>query len=250
MPVRTPGSVGLIAGLLVALALPATALGQAAPQPPAQSGQAAADTPVTYVPPFRGIPGKRISGATRGIAPASGSHGLQILALAPDGVSLTMQEQPTLYWYASQAVPGGAEVTISADSSEKTVLKTKLAGPIPAGINAFPTAGTSARLVGGETYTWTVTAIVSPTDPMKNAVVSSQIERTAKPKLAALPAGGDANAAAAAYAKAGLWYEAVDALSRGLQAAPADKRLHRSRAALLTQVGLSTVAEDDSIAAR
>jgi hypothetical protein len=248
MHARKSDAFGLIAGLLVALALPATALGQAKPQPSRQADQAAADTTVTYVPPFRGIPGKRISGATRGVA--SSNHGLRILALAPDGVSLTMQEQPTLYWYASQPVPGGAEVVISADSSEQTVLKTKLAGPIPAGINAFPLAGTAARLVGGETYTWTVTAIVSPTDPMKNEVVSSQIERTAKAKMAPLPAGADANAAAAAYAKAGLWYEAVDALSRGLQASPTDKRLHRSRAALLTQVGLSTVAEGDTVAAR
>lgn len=246
MRTRISCTLGLMAGLVVALSVAPIARAQSGGPQSAQS----ADSQVTYVPPFRGIPGKRITGATRGAEPESNSQRLRVYTLAPDGVALTMQEQPTLYWYASRAVPAGAELELSEDSTGETVLTSKLPGPIAAGIHAVSLAGTTARLKTGETYTWTVTAIVSSTDPMKNEVASSQIERTSGVKLNGTPAGADANTAAAIYAKAGLWYEALDALSRGLQAAPTNKLLLRSRASLLTQVGLSAVAASDSLAAR
>jgi hypothetical protein len=249
-------SFGLLIGLLFLLASPMHAVAQGtASGKPAAAASSAQDAGLIYVPPKRGSPGARVSGATRGVAPDSNSayagNAVRVFALAPDHVGLTEQEQPTLYWFASRTLPDGAELEITADGTGKTLLRTTLPGPIAAGINAIPLTGTAARLATGTVYTWTVTAIVSRTDPMKNEVTSSQIERISSMHLLTRPPPpGDAYATASFYAHAGVWYDAIDALSKGLQTSPSDARLHKSRAALLAQVGLSAVAAADSAAAR
>ena len=246
-------SVGLLVGLAILLAPPNHAFAQSAA--PGKASATPADAGLIYVPPKRGSPGARVSGATRGVAPDSNSayagNAVRVFALAPDHVGLTEQEQPSLYWYASRALPDGAELEITADATGKTLLKSTLPGPIAAGINAIALSTTPARLVTGTVYTWTVTAIVSRTDPMKNEVTSSQIERISSMHLLSRPPpAGDAYATASFYAHSGVWYDAIDALSKGLQNAPSDVRLHKSRASLLAQVGLSAVAAADSAAAR
>jgi len=246
---------GLLVGLSFLLASPLHAVAQGAASGKPAAAPAPQDAGLIYVPPKRGSPGARVSGATRGVAPDSTSayagNAVRVFALAPDHVGLTEQEQPTLYWFASRALPDGAELEITADGTGKTLLRTTLPGPIAAGINAIPLSGTAARLATGTVYTWTVTAVVSRTDPMKNEVTSSQIERISSMHLLTRPPPpGDPYATASFYAHAGVWYDAIDALSKGLQSAPADVRLHKSRAALLAQVGLSAVAAADSAAAR
>ena len=236
---------GLVLGLAVATASVAPSV--------AQTG--AGDQAVVYVPPKRGAPTGRVSGATRGATSGSAStpadKAPRILALAPEGVARTEHEQPTLYWFAASAIADGAELEITADRTLKTLLTMKLPGPIAAGINAIPLAGTAARLATGTVYTWTLTAIVSRSDPMKNEVVSSQIERVSSVHLLHRPPPpSDALATASFYARGGVWYDAIDALSRGLQLAPGNAQLRRARASLLNQGGLATVAAIDSAAVR
>src|SRR5262245_36475783 len=65
-----------------------------------------ASTPI-YKPPLRGAPVGRIGGGPRG------TGGLPSLAvLAPDHTGLTVQDQPTLYWYVSQVPTQAVEVTL------------------------------------------------------------------------------------------------------------------------------------------
>jgi hypothetical protein len=45
------------------------------------------------------------------------------------------------------------------------------------------------------------------------------------------------------YAEAGLWYDALMAMSELIESAPDDAGLRRQRAALLTQIGLPLVTE-------
>jgi len=52
------------------------------------------------------------------------------------------------------------------------------------------------------------------------------------------------------YAEAGLWYDAIDALSRLIELHPDDAELHAQRAALLDQVGLPAVASYDKAGSR
>ncbi len=47
----------------------------------------------------------------------------------------------------------------------------------------------------------------------------------------------------AIYAEAGIWYDALASISELIDAAPSDQALQRQRAALISQIGLSGVAE-------
>jgi Flp pilus assembly protein TadD len=54
----------------------------------------------------------------------------------------------------------------------------------------------------------------------------------------------------ALYAESGIWYDAIDDLSRLISAEPDNRRLREQRAALLEQVGLREAAEFDRAAGR
>lgn len=210
----------------------------------AQSGSAQGKKAAvpTYVPPMRGSPNARISGATRG-APLVGLPHLDVLA--PDHVGETLQEQPNFYWSTSRAIDGKIELAISEVPSGRVLYKTTAAGPGAAGIYAFSLAGTNARLEPGAEYRWSVTTIVQGAEEAHTIAVSGLVKRVPRSRVNLATFPSDPNAAAIAYARAGLWYDAVDALSKGLLQMPADARLHRSRAALLRQVGLPDVADFD-----
>jgi hypothetical protein len=68
-----------------------------------------------YIPPMRGAPvGARLeSGGARG-----GSVGrVGLIALAPDHVGLTINDQPTLYWYLPEPVRSRLELTLIAEKA-------------------------------------------------------------------------------------------------------------------------------------
>lgn len=233
--------IGLAAGLLLA----SPALAQPAPGSPS-SGQH--DSKVvalpTYVPPMRGSPNARVSGASRGAALVGMPH---LEVLAPDHVGETLQEQPTFFWSTSRPIDGKVELAISAVATERVLYKTTIPGPKAAGIYAFSLAGTNARLDLNSDYRWSVTTIVEGTDETHTLAVSGLVKRVPRSEVKLTSFPSDPNSAAIAYARAGLWYDAVEALSLGLQQTPSDARLHRSRAALLRQVGLPDVADFDRV---
>ncbi len=225
------------------LLLTAPAFAQSTPGSAGQNTKVVAGLP-TYVPPMRGSPNARVSGASRG-GPLVDVPRLEVLA--PDHAGETLQEQPTFFWSTSRAIDGKVELAISAVATEGVLYKTTIAGPKAAGIYAFSLNGTSARLDTGAEYRWSVTTVVEGADAAHTVTVSGLVKRVPRSqvKLASFPS--DPNAAAIAYARAGIWYDAVEALSLGLQQTPGDARLHRSRAALLRQVGLSDVADFDRV---
>jgi hypothetical protein len=196
----------------------------------------------TYVPPMRGSPNARISGASRGAALVGLPH---LEVLAPDHAGETLEEQPTFFWSTSRPVDGKVELAINAVATERVLYKTTIPGPKAAGIYAFSLTGTSARLDLNSEYRWSVTTIVEGTDESHTITVSGLVKRVPRSEVKLTSFPPDPNSAAIAYARAGLWYDAVEALSLGLQQTPSDARLHRSRAALLRQVGLPDVADFD-----
>ena len=46
------------------------------------------------------------------------------------------------------------------------------------------------------------------------------------------------------YAEAGIWYDALAAISALIEASPGDARLVKQREALLTQAGLPQIAQE------
>jgi hypothetical protein len=119
---------------------------------------------------------------------------------------------------------------------------------VPAGIHPLRLDGTSARLEPNVEYQWSVTAIVSTREPSRNIVASGMVKRIAPSDARRAIPAGSADTAAAAYAEAGIWYDAVDALSQAIQRAPEDRALRMRRGDLLEQVGLKDAAAFDRAA--
>lgn len=179
-----------------------------------------------YQPPHLGAPSElddSAGGGTRG-GPAAG---FRVEVLAPgDHAGLTRREQPTLYWYASAPITKSIEITVSNDADPAPLLDVTLTAPQPAGIHALSLAGTSAHLQPGTAYQWAVAVIMDPAARSADMVSAGYIKRD--PAVA----GADDTVS---LAKAGLWYDALDA------AVHKDTAL---RSELLHEIGLTDAAAD------
>ena len=193
-----------------------------------------------YRPPMRGAPAARIGGGTRGI----GDMTLVLVVLAPDHTGLTTKEQPTLYWYASEPVPAKLEVTLINDDDIDPALEEVVATPGKAGIQSIDLAKTGAKLATGKEYRWFVSVIADPGQRSNDVVASGTIQRIAlSDALKSEIDGADEHALAGIYAKEGVWYDAIDSLTRMIDKSPGDSGLQQQRTALLEQVGLQGAAD-------
>jgi hypothetical protein len=201
---------------------------------------AAVDMPV-YQPPPRGAPGGRVGGSTRGAGM------MPILsALAPDHTGLTVQEQPSVYWYLAGATSYPVEFTIIDDRSKQPLLETRIGGPIQPGVQRVRMADYGMRLSPGVPYRWSVALVVDPDSRSRDNIAGGAIERIAPPtELRTKLARAGKAQAPNIYAEAGLWYDALSAISDLLDAAPNDPVLRQKRASLLEQVGLREIVEHD-----
>jgi Domain of Unknown Function (DUF928) len=238
---------GALAGLIFMIPLPSVALDDQKGKPSrpvvgpqSQRSAAAANIPV-YVPPPRSAPGGRVGGSTRGTGM------MPILsALAPDHTGLTTQEQPSLFWYLAGATTYPVELTIIDDQTIQPLLERRLSGPIQPGVQRVRLADYGVRFSPGVPYRWSVALVVDPDSRSRDNIAGGTIERIALPKAlrAKLDGAGKTNAPSI-YAEAGLWYDALTAISDLINAAPHDPALQQQRASLLEQVGLRDIAEHD-----
>jgi hypothetical protein len=194
-----------------------------------------------YVPPDIGLAGE-VSGAA-----ARGAGGPSLRLLAPDHLALTTREQPTLYWYLSEATSLPIEVTLSDRESVKPLLEVRLPSPAQAGVHALRLAEHGVRLLPDTRYKWFVSIVPDAERRSRDSTAGAGILRrdpstNLRERLElASPEGRDVFV----YAENGIWYDAIAAVSSRIEAAPASTELRAQRAALLEQVGLAEVAEFD-----
>lgn len=201
---------------------------------------------VVYKPPMRGAPASRIGGGSRG----TGEADFVLSVLAPDQTGLTSQAQPTLYWYTSGPSNATLEVTVIAEVAERPVLTQNL-NLTRGGVQSFDLAKHGVTLKPDTEYEWFVSAVPDPTQRSKDVTSGGTIRRVAPdPAVQARVAAADERQAPLIYAEAGLWYDAIDALSRLIELHPDDAKLHAQRAALLDQVGLPAAASSDKVGTR
>ena len=85
-----------------------------------------------------------------------------------------------------------------------------------------------------------------PENRSKDVVAKGIIKRIKPPAdLAATSEEADDLERAVAYAQAGIWYDALDAISNAIEKHPEDTSLREQRASLLKQIGLSQAAALD-----
>jgi len=201
-----------------------------------------------FVPADRGAPMITVAAGTRG-GPAPGA--IWIDALVPQQVGLTLEEQPALYWYLSQGTASGVELLVTREQTSTPVLAASIGGPLKPGVQRIQLSDHGLHLKPGAAYRWRVTLIPNPKRAWEKIVTEGEIERIdPAPALQSELAGAEPAQACFILAEAGIWYDALAALSRRIDAAPDDETARWQRAALLEQVGLSTVAAVDRSAAR
>jgi hypothetical protein len=243
----TPGKAardGILYGILL-LALSPVALGQSAPgsqdRPLLLADTSESSTPksLVYTPPRRGAPVRRVGGGTR----TSDTSATTVSVLAPESVGLTTHAQPTLYWFVSDTVDNRVVVTVVDEDAIDPLLELTLAAPEAPGIHALDLADLGVRLEPGRHYEWEVALIDASGDRHRDIYARGAIERVAaSANLQAKLEGRAPMEKARVLAEAGIWYDAVDELSRAIAKSSDARAFDAERRSLLTQVNLDAAA--------
>ncbi|MGH2362791.1 MAG: DUF928 domain-containing protein [bacterium] len=239
---------GAIAGLVLSLPLSGLAAEEKPGNPPDQAGVqtpgGASVVPLVYKPPRKGAPapGSRRGGGTRGM-----NKSVPVISLlAPDHVGLTLHEQPVLFWFTPTKQNNPVEFTLIGENADTPAVETKLPPPAQPGLQQIRLSDYKVKLSPGERYQWSVSVILDAEERSANIVAMGAIERIERDKLEQPLATNFSKAEAPKrYAEAGIWYDAVMAISDLIQSNPADTELRQQRAALLEQVGLADVGMYD-----
>ena len=196
----------------------------------------------TYKPPVRGAPASRVGGGHRGSADVTG----ELAVLAPDHTGLTTRSQPTLYWYLSEPANARLDVTVTNDGQIDPLLEQVIGIPKTAGIQSLDLAKVGASLKPGVEYRWFVSLTPDESQRSNDVVASGTIEYVVPDAgLESRTARADELTLARIYAEDGIWYDAIDSISRAIEENPGNASLHAQRAALLEQAGLKSAADYD-----
>jgi hypothetical protein len=209
----------------------------------AEASPAPAPTKLLYKPPAGAgnIP-TRVSGGARG----GNEIDTVLLPLVPDHVALTTQAQPSLFWFQSKSAKAKFELAVVEPKNPKPLLSLNSPDADKPGIHRIKLARYKVELKPDVAYEWSVAIVPDPENRSKDVIAKGVIKRINPPAyLASQVEKGDDLARASAYAQAGIWYDALDAISNAIEASPNDSSLREQRAALLKQVGLPEAAALD-----
>jgi hypothetical protein len=229
--------------LLAVLSAGAFAVKDAAAQPaaakPATSTSSNVQSSIRFRPPTSGAASVRVTGGSRG----TGDAAVTLDVLAPDDVGTTTQEQPSLFWFQSKPAEARFELTLLQPNKIKPLVQVKVERAGQAGIQRLKLSEHGVKLSPGVEYQWVVALVTDPENRSTDLVASGVIKRVEpaadlKEKISrATPAS-----LPGLYAEAGIWYDALAAISDQIEAQPRDQSARLTRADLLRQVGLKAAA--------
>ena len=194
-----------------------------------------------FVPPLRGRPAGRVGGGSRGI----GDGLIPVLAvLVPDHVARTLSAQPSLFWYIDTVPKSGTRLifAIIDEDSIEPIKELTLEVKQP-GVQRISLADHGVKLEPGIEYEWSVALVLDPAQRSSDIIASGWISRVKDAPAGLANVQGGAQAQVSAYAQAGLWYDALRAISDQIDQNPGDASLKAIRASLLKQVGFQDVAK-------
>ncbi len=191
---------------------------------------------LVYTPPLRGAPGGRVGGGTRGV----GNESIRLIALAPDDhTGLTVEERPALYWFISKRTPLPVEFTLTEKNAVKPLVEKRIRAPEKPGVQRIQLSDYGVRLLKNVSYKWFVTIIPDQDRRSRDIIAGGDIKRIQRPpNLSEKLESAGAQNAPAVFATAGLWYDALGAVSILIDASPDDASPQEQRARLLKQVNL------------
>jgi hypothetical protein len=165
----------------------------------------------------------------------SGTSGAPVLqVLAPERAGWTTEAQPTLYWHASKGMPSAGQFTLVREGEEEPVVRGRLAAPDGAGIQRIELSKADVSLEEGTSYRWTV-SFGDPAHPESDRAVGG-IRRVARPEK--ITGAASVSERLDALERAGLWYDALDLVTRTIEDNSGAKNLVERRNAMLARVGI------------
>lgn len=191
-----------------------------------------------YVPPTRRPPKSTQATGSRGCV-QSQSQPITLTLLAPkDRDGLTISGHPTFFWNIS--APAAMAFTLTVPGVAQPLFEQQIR-PEAAGIVQLKMPQNLPELLPGREYRWSVSLICNPERPSANPFVQNWIKRVSatsqlRQKIAATPSERDR---AKIYTEAGLWYDALAAISTAYKNNPKDTSLLEDRLSLLEQLGLT-----------
>ena len=191
---------------------------------------AAAPT-ILYQPPHRGAPARRVGGGTRSIG--------QLTALSPPGFGVSTRTEPRLYWYLDPGYRNGLRFLLRPVDGGPPLLEVAVPPQPDGGIRHLHLGEHGVRLEQGRTYEW---AVVLEPEPHQRwpALVSRGLIAVEAPPPALREAALQERPFLAA--RLGIWYDALEDLSRLMDARGGDRTWRLLRADLLDQGGLRAAA--------
>jgi hypothetical protein len=162
------------------------------------------------------------------------------LALAPDHVGLTISASPSLFWHIDSLPARGVEVvfTIRDDRSINPLAEVTLRSLSRAGIQRLRLVEHAIELEPDVEYMWSI-ALVADTDQRSKDIISSGfIRRVPRPDALSIESQDGVE-----FARAGIWYDALEALSNDVDEHPNDRRARFLRSSLLREQKLDAAAE-------
>ena len=196
-------------------------------------------------PPAGGAPAVRVTGGSRG----SGDAAVTLDVLAPDTIGITTQEQPSLFWFQSKPAKAKFELTVLEEKKVKPIVQVTIERAAKAGIQRLKLSDYNAKLTPGVEYQWVIALVTDPDNRSTDLIASGAIKRIQPTAdLTKQLSQSASESQAAAYADAGIWYDALASLSDQIEANPKDKSLRQARSELLKQVGLKAAAQYEASA--
>ena len=188
-----------------------------------------------YVPPRRGAPHARAGGGSRGARALPTPT-----ALAPPHLADTAVAQPSVFWHVDEGPVEGTHVffTLNDEDSLDPLVETELPTPTSAGIQRVRLADLGVELAPEREYEWAISLIADPSRRSGDSLSVGYIRRSTGSPVASL-----ANPSADEFATHGLWYDALEAVSDEVDAAPGASAPRQRRNALLRQAELDVAME-------
>jgi hypothetical protein len=190
---------------------------------------------LVYRPPDLGAPKQRVGGGTRSLG--------QLFVLSPPHLAQTSLTQPRLYWYLDPGFRNALRFRLER-SGDASVLLNAVLEPAPdGGVQYVDLSDYDLRLEVGARYEWGV--ILEPEPHQRWPALYSTADLLVTSEAGYARGDSSPRDRALEAARMGLWYDALDLLSRQIEADPATADWRQLRAELLDQGGLGAVAERD-----
>ncbi len=167
--------------------------------------------------------------------------GVHAIALAPPHTGLTTRAAPVLLWYLSKLPAGSAqyELLLANGDGSQVIARRPLQAPLNAGVQLIELSSLGIDLPERRELRWSVVVKLDPENPSSDLVTSGWIERVPESaELRGSASRGEAARSGERVCAAGVWYEAVETLSRVVKRAPGQTQPRKYLERMLERAGL------------